>query len=137
MDLGYATLVLIVYTLAVMRLTRLINGDKITDRLRLYPAGKLRAAQLVRAEALGHGQLQRAADAERQIERWDKVLYFIECPWCVGMWLAFGTAWVALFFSENVVARYFAVALAASHLIGVMARFADTEEIDVEDDDDD
>lgn len=94
MDLGYATLVLIVYTLAVMRLTRLINGDKITDRLRLYPAGKLRAAQLVRAEALGHGQLQRAADAERQIERWDKVLYFIECPWCVGMWLAFGTAWV-------------------------------------------
>jgi len=130
------TLVLIVWTLAVMRLTRLINGDKITDRLRLYPAGKLRAAQLVRQEALGHGQVQRAADAEAQIQRWDKVLYFIECPWCVSMWIAFGTAWVPLFFHHNVVARYIAIALAASHLVGVMARFADTEEIDIEDDDD-
>ncbi|QPX62123.1 membrane protein [Mycobacterium phage Indlovu] len=136
MDNGYAVLVLIVWVLAVMRLTRLINGDKITDRLRLWPANKIRTGQLARAEALGHGQLNRAAEAEEHIQRWDKVLYFIECPWCVSMWVAFGSAWVPLFYSENVVARYFGVALAASHLVGVLARFADTEEIDIEDDDD-
>ncbi|QGH75258.1 membrane protein [Mycobacterium phage Quesadilla] len=136
MNLGYATLVLIVYVLAVMRLVRLINGDTILDRLRLWPAGKGRAAReaMLQESAMGHTE-----SAERWREsmgRWNKVLYFIECPWCVGMWMSFGTAWAALFFHENVIVRYVGVALATSHLIGVCARFADTEEITIEDDDD-
>jgi hypothetical protein len=133
MSLGYATLVLIVYVLALARLVRLINGDRITDRLRLYPAGKQKTAVLQRKEALNTGQLTAAAEAEQRIMRWDKVSYFVQCPWCVGMWLAFGSAWVPLYHHDNAVARYVAVALAASHLIGLFARFADTEEIEIED----
>jgi hypothetical protein len=135
-SLGYAILVLAVYVLALARLTRLINADKITDRLRTYPASKLREATLVHTEAVAHGQTARAAMFRDRMARWDKVLYFVQCPWCVGMWLAFGTVWAPMYFHENPVVRYVAVALAASHLIGVCARFADTEEIDIEDDDD-
>jgi hypothetical protein len=87
----------------------------------------------VQDEALAHGQLVRAALFARRAERWDAVLYFVECPWCVGMWLAFATAWVPLYFADNPVARYVALALAVSHLIGLCARFADTEEVDIED----
>ena len=134
-------LILAVYVLAVARVTRLINGDKILDRLRLYPAGKLREATLARQEAEQLGQTTRAAMLARTQERWDKALYFVGCPWCVGMWLALGTSWVPLFFAHNPVARYLGVALAASHIIGVCARFADTEDIEIEDaplpDDDD
>jgi hypothetical protein len=136
MNLGYATLVLIVYVLAVMRLVRLVNGDTILDRLRLIPAGKARDAKLVAEEAERLGQVERAKRYREMMGRWNKVIYFIQCPWCVGMWMAFGTAWAALFAHDNVIVRYVAVALAASHLIGVCARFADTEEIEIEDDDD-
>ncbi|MBV9869444.1 MAG: DUF1360 domain-containing protein [Frankiaceae bacterium] len=137
MNLGYATLVLIVYALALMRLVRLINADTILDRPRLAIAGRAKSARLVADEAAAHGQTQRAADYHRRMERWNVALYFVQCPWCVGMWLAFGSVWVPLFFHDNIVARYIALALAASHLVGVCARFADTEEIDIEDDDDD
>lgn len=133
MSLGYATLVLIVYALAVMRLVRLINADTILDRLRLYPAGKLKTAKETADEAEANGQTKRAEVFRASQARWGKVLYFVECPWCVSMWLAFGTAWVPLYFHANPVARYIAVALAVSHLVGVCARFADTEEIEIED----
>ncbi|AYD82005.1 membrane protein [Mycobacterium phage Saguaro] len=136
MSLGYATLVLIVYVLAVMRLVRLVNGDAILDRLRLIPARRAKTAHDIAAEAEQLGQVERARVYREVMGRWNKVLYFIECPWCVGMWAAFATAWVPLFFHDNVVARYVAIALATSHLIGVCARFADTEEIEIEDVDD-
>lgn len=133
--LGYAVLVLIVYALAVMRIVRLINGDTILDRLRLIPARKAGAARNAFLEAAAHGQTARADMFKTSFERWNKVLYFVGCPWCVSMWVAFGSVWVPLYFHANPVARYFAIALAVSHLVGVCARFADTEEIDIEDDD--
>lgn len=134
MSLGYAVLVLVVYVLALMRLVRLVNADTILDRPRLAIAERARGAALVALEASAHGQTERARVYNDKKRRWETALYFVQCPWCVGMWLAFGSAWVALFYHDNVVARYVAVALAASHLIGVCARFADTEEIDIEDD---
>jgi hypothetical protein len=136
MSLGEQILVGVVYALAVMRLTRLINADTILDRPRLAIASRAKEARLVANEAAAHGQTERAAMYHHKMTRWNTAMYFVQCPWCVGMWLAFGSVWVPLFYADNIVARYIGVALAVSHLIGVMARFADTEEIDIEDDDD-
>jgi len=136
MSLGAQILVLVVYTLAVMRLTRLINADTILDRPRLAIAARAKAARKEADEATAYGQNARAETYHRKMTRWNKAMYFVQCPWCVGMWLVLTTAWVPLYVPENPVARYLAVALAASHLIGVCARFADTEEIDIEDVDD-
>lgn len=111
--------VLVIYVLAVARLTRLINADTILDRPRLAIASAAKASHVAGDDA---GE-----------SRWSTALYFVQCPWCVGMWLCLLTAWVPIWYSDNVVARYLGVALAASHLIGVFAFAADTEDIDYED----
>lgn len=121
---------LIVYALAVARLTRLINADTVLDRPRLYIAGRVKAA----TELADNYPDSPAADDYRARERrWSTAFYFVQCPWCVGLWLTLATAWVPLWYADNLVARYAGVALAVSHLIGVCARFADTEDIDFED----
>ena len=110
-------LVLVLYTLSVARLTRLVNADTVLDPVRVAVAR--RAGDPDRSEA------------ERR--RWNVVAYFMSCPWCVGLWLSLGGAagpvvvlgwpwWAGL-----------PVALAASHLVGVFAFAADTEDIEVTD----
>lgn len=135
MTTAYMLLVVTVYALAVARLTRLINGDRILDRFRLIPARKIRQAQAEYQDATytSPPRPALAAKAQRAVARWDGVNYFVQCPWCVGMWVAAFTAWVPLFFHDNPVARYVAVVLAVSHFVGLFARFADTEEIEIED----
>lgn len=137
MDLGSPVLLLTLYVLAVMRLTRLVNADKITDRLRLYPAARLLAAQQLRRERLARGALVEANELNSRIMRWDKVVYYVGCPWCVGMWVAMGTAWAPLYLATNAVVQYVLVALAVSHLVGVFAVFSDTEDMEIVDGDDD
>lgn len=117
--MAYSLLVGVVYALSIARITRLINADTILDRPRLVIAGAARAAKLA-GDDTGH-------------QRWSTLMYFVQCPWCVGMWLAIGTAWIPLWFNTNVVARYLGIALAISHLVGVFAFAADTEEVDYED----
>lgn len=115
MSLGYVILVLTVYALAAARVTRLINADTVTDPIRIAVAR--------RARDEGRSETER--------ERWSTLEYFIGCPWCVSMWLAFATVWAPLFFAENRVVQYVAVALAVSHLVGVCARFASDEDIQI------
>lgn len=104
-------LVLAVYVLAVMRLTRLLNFDTVLDRPRVA---------LVRA-----------------VRGNPTVVYFITCPWCVGMWVCLATAWVPLYFADNAAARYVAVALAASMVIGLASPLSADPDIVLEDDDED
>jgi hypothetical protein len=135
-SVGEAVLILIVYVLAVASVTRLINGDKITDRLRLYPAEKLRAAQQQHAlntNVMAGGDQALIERSERSIRRWDAVVYFLSCPWCVSMWIALPTAIVPVFCIGWPWWALFPVAFATRHLVGVFARFADTEEIEIED----
>ena len=106
-----AALVLVVYALAVMRLTRLINYDAILDR----PRSAL--VRLVRGNPT--------------------VVYFISCPWCVGFWVTLATAWVPLWQADNTVAQYIAVALAASMIIGLAAPLSADDDIDIVDDTED
>lgn len=127
-------LTLTIYALAIARLTRLINADTILDKPRLALA--LREKQ---HWSIAHG-LQANLDQAELYEhhrvvarRWSTALYFVQCPWCVGLWLTLATAWIPLWYSCNPVARYVGIALAASHLIGVFAFAADTEQVDYED----
>jgi hypothetical protein len=135
MSLGCTVLTLVVYTLAIMRVTRLINADTILDKLRLAIAQKMRQHHDLADKIEGDTALdENASQYYRQRERrWSTLMYFVQCPWCVSMWLALATAWIPLWFNTNVVARYVGIALATSHLVGICARFADTEEIDYED----
>lgn len=135
MHIALAVFVVIMYALTIARITRLVNADKITDRLRTYPRSKMTEARAAMNEARLHGHSTRGDMYERTLFRWDKALYFVQCPWCVSMWLALFTAWVPLFFSDNHVVQYIALALAVSHVVGVFARFADTETIEYEEDD--
>lgn len=133
---GHAVLVLIIYVLAVMRITRLINADTITGFIRVYLATKVREATLDANEAAAHGQTARAAQAHAREQRWATAFEFIQCPWCVGWWVALAGALVPVWWIGWPWWAIFGVAAAASHLVGVCARFADTEEIEIEDADD-
>lgn len=108
--IGTAALVLTVYALAVMRLTRLINFDTILDRPRV---GLVR---LVRGNPT--------------------VVYFITCPWCVGMWVCFATVWVPMWHAANPVAQYIALALAASQVVGLFAPLSADPDVATEFDED-
>lgn len=127
-------LILVTYALALARLTRLINADTVLDGPRGWVAGREK-----RQWSIAHGlqanldQAQLYEHHRRIARRWSTAMYFIQCPWCVGLWLTLATAWVPLWYADDPVARYAGVALAVSHLIGVCARFADTEDIDFED----
>ena len=133
---GYAVLVLIIYNLAVMRITRLINADTITSFVRVYPATKVREATLARNEAVAHGRGTEAARYARQEQRWATVFDFVQCPWCVGWWVALAGAAVPVWWIGWPWWAAFPVAAAASHVVGVCARFADTEEIEITEADD-
>lgn len=105
-SLGHVVLVLVVYTLAIARLTRLINFDTILDPTRIAIA--------------------------RIFGPNSTAVYFAACPWCVSVWVSAATAWVPLFFADNRVVQYFGIVLAASHLVGVGARWSSDEELDIE-----
>lgn len=136
MSLGEQILILVIYALAVARLVRLINSDTILDKPRLWLAGRARHHQLIATDLQAHLSKESAYEHHRTLmRRWQTAMYFVQCPWCVGMWTALATAWLPLCAANNAVVRYLAVALAVSHLVGVCARFADTEEIDITDDD--
>jgi hypothetical protein len=124
----------LIYQLALMRITRLINADTILDPMRLWIVNNKK-----RHESVAHG-LQVNLDQAVQYEhhrklmgRWSTALYFVQCPWCVGMWLALLTSWAPVAFLHLPWWSSPIIALAASHVIGICARFADTEEIDYED----
>lgn len=107
-------LVLIVYALAAMRITRLINSDTILDRFRIAIAGRVRDPE-------------RSATEQR---RWAALTEFLACPWCVGMWVALagavpvvlvlGWSWWALL----------PAALACSQIIGMSAPLYADDEIE-------
>ena len=109
-------LVLGIYVLAVARVVRLVNADMILDPLRLAIARRARNMD--------------ASPAERK--RWTTLFDFIGCPWCVSVWVAFGSAWVPLYQHDNPVARYVTLALAVSQVIGLLSRLDSDDEITVE-----
>ncbi len=70
-------IVLGVYTLAVMRLTRLINADTILDRPRLAIIARARLARAEAVEASERGQAARSVLYQRRARRWATVVYWV------------------------------------------------------------
>ncbi len=128
-------IVLGVYTLAVMRLTRLINADTILDRPRLAIIARARLARAEAVEASERGQAARSVLYQSRARRWATVVYWVRCPWCVSMWIALASAALPVWVLGWPWWALLPVALAASHVTGVFARWADTEEIEVVEDD--
>lgn len=127
-------LLLLAYPFAVARVTRLINADTITDWLRLWPARKVSAARKGMENAVLRGNQADADSFGFRVRKWNTLYEFLGCPWCIGMWAALATAWVPLYGSDVAVLQYITIALAVSHLIGVFARFADTDDMEIVDD---
>lgn len=88
-------IVLIVYTLAVARLTRFVNADVLTDGLRV-------------AVARRYGTGSTAS-------------YFLSCPWCVSIWTALGLGLLVLGFTDASWLWLPIMVPAASHVTGLLA----------------
>lgn len=133
-DLGLALTILAVYVLALARLTRLVNADTILDRPRLAIEARRREYETITDQEISLGkQPDIVSHWQRREHRWATAFYFVQCPWCVGMWLALFTAWLPVRLLNWPWLASLPIALAASHLVGVCARFADTEEITIQD----
>lgn len=99
-------LVLIIYVLAAARLTRLINYDAIIDPVRVWLARRFGTASTV--------------------------LYFIGCPWCVGLWIALAGAGGVVWFLRWPWWVLVPLGLAGSWLVGVVDPLVSDEQVDVE-----
>ena len=126
--------VAMLYQLALMRLTRLINADTILDGPRaMLAAREKQHVSIADGLQANLDQAQLYEHHRALARRWQTALYFVQCPWCVGLWLALLTAWAPMRLLNFPWWSWPVIALAASHLIGVFAFAADTEEIGYED----
>lgn len=105
MSVGYTVLVVVVYVLAVARIVRAVNHDTILDPVRVWVAAR--------------GRDDSRSVVERA--RWNVLLHWSGCPWCVSIWVAGATVWVPLWHASNPVAVYVGVVLAVSMIVGVAA----------------
>lgn len=99
-------LVLGIYVLAVMRLTRLVNADTILDPVRIRAA--------------------------RRYGPNSSLLDFLECPWCVGMWFSLLLAIPVVSFLEWPWWSLIPLGLACSQLVGMFAPLFNDDEITFE-----
>jgi hypothetical protein len=99
-------LTLVIYVLAVMRLTRLVNADTILDPLRIQVA-------------------HRFGPASTWVE-------FLSCPWCVGMWLSLLLAIPAVSFMSWPWWTLPFLGLACSQLVGMFAPLSSDDDIEYE-----
>lgn len=101
---------LLVYALAVARVTRLINSDKITENVRERLIDRI-------------WQRWRPAVPVEDREYADEPLpaYLITCPWCASIYVAAVAAPVAYFWGTIPWLFVPALALAFSYLTGLLA----------------
>lgn len=98
-------IVLAIYVLAVMRLTRLINFDRVLDWFRTAVV--------------------------KVFGTHSEVVVFLGCPWCVGMWLSLAGAPAATASLGWPLWSAIPVGLACSQIIGMAAPlYADDDEIE-------
>jgi hypothetical protein len=93
-------LILLIYALAVARLTGLVTADSITEDIR-------------------DGIISWLDDRPKTLGAYLTTL--ITCPWCVSIWLAFIASPLVWFYGESPVMLIPAIALAFSQVTGMMA----------------
>ncbi|AER47657.1 DUF1360 domain-containing protein [Mycobacterium phage Dori] len=131
LGLGVTVLILVVYVLAVARVTRLINYDVVLDFARLWVARRAGSALTAAEEAESADQWTVGELHRNRHARWNVVLEFMGCPWCVGWWVALAGAVPVVIVLEWSWWALVPVALACSYLVGLVAPLT-ADEIDVE-----
>lgn len=116
--LGWTTdpVLLVLFLLAVYRLTRLVVADVILSRPR--EALFARAAATAPDYSDPHAGLPLTGGPPHRLSGW--LADLIGCPWCVSMWLAAGWAGLACLLPVRVSALL-AFVLAASALAGLLS----------------
>lgn len=113
------TLVAFLLALAiVVRGTRLIGEDKITDPLRQ----KLLVSPLLEAERKHYEENPWGTDGHTSFKRSGFrhfVNELISCPWCLSVWLGAAVAPVAYHYGDNQAFILVGAAAALSHLTGL------------------
>jgi hypothetical protein len=99
-------LALVIYVLVVMRLTRLVNADTILDPLRIRVAHRF---------GPGSG-----------------FVYFLSCPWCVGMWISLILAIPFVSYINAPWWSWLPIGLACSQLVGMFAPLYNDDELEYE-----
>lgn len=84
------------WVLALARVTRVIVADQLTDFIRIWAYKRSKGAET-------------------------KLTYFVQCAWCMSMWLGFATAWVIWLQVDWPGYLYPLVALSGSYLVGLFA----------------
>jgi hypothetical protein len=109
-----SAVIVLVYALAVARVTRLVNADRITETPRAWLLDRLwtRAAPWVPA-----GDRERA-DLPLSV-------YLVTCPWCVSIYVGLVAAPLVYFLGENPIFLIPALALAFSQVVGLLAQVGD------------
>lgn len=105
-DTDMAHLVLILYVLAAMRLTRLVNADTILDPVRI------RLARLFGPEST--------------------LLEFLGCPWCVGFWISLAAAVVPVLVLHFPWWWTLPLGLACSQIVGMLSPWSSDEDLAIE-----
>ncbi|NOR03686.1 DUF1360 domain-containing protein [Mycolicibacterium fortuitum] len=130
-SLGTTVLILVVYVLAVARITRLINYDTVLDWARLFVARRAGSALAAAEEAEAADQWTVGKLHRKRQARWNILLEFLGCPWCVGMWVALAAAVAVVHVLGWSWWALVPVALACSYLVGLVAPLS-ADELEIE-----
>ncbi|BBY78854.1 DUF1360 domain-containing protein [Mycolicibacterium pulveris] len=123
--------VLVIYVLAVARVTLLVNTDRISDPLRLWVAHRAILAQKAADEHAEAGRETVAQQVERRAMRWDLLSYLLGCPWCVGLWLALGSGIVPVRLIGWSWWVVIPLGLACSYVVGLLSRLTEDENAEI------
>lgn len=107
----HPALIVLVYALAVARVTRLITADKLTE----VPRDRLTDAAWRRRYG-GQWAAARADKADEPLPA-----YLLTCPWCASMYVAAAAAPLAWFWGSSPWLLVPALALAFSYVTGFLA----------------
>lgn len=135
-----SAIILATYALAVARVVRLINADKITERPRRWVVVRLWARTIPDElpegtsrrwpgiyEAQGRAAWARAVAAERLDNNGEPPLlaYLVTCPWCVSIYVGAVAAPLIYWLGESPWLLVPALALALSYLTGFLAELGE------------
>lgn len=110
----HPALILLVYALAVARVTRLVTEDRIAETPRLSLENRLWARRF-RQVGLRPGEVSRSSlDTPLAV-------YLLGCPWCVSIWVGAVAAPLAYFWGSGPWLFVPALALAFSYFTGFAA----------------